>query len=875
MSTLQPSPNPFPRFRFRIRPWGVASIGLMLVATIALVACMQTSDRRISTPEAQPGSAAAPDAVVVEALRAKRRDLLDMRDKPQDQPEEAHEFFLEQRLSEDVPEYPVDDILALHADLREQAARRGGGPGPGGILGWSGLGPGNIGGRTRALVIDPNDPDTLIAAGVTGGIWKSVDAGANWYAVDDAMASLAVCALVMDPNDSSIVYAGTGEGTFSSNSSWRGAGIFKSTDGGETWTQLPGTVSGVPTGAFNYVNRIRISPTDSSRLYAATRTGVWRSLDAGNTWSVVLRNPNYLTGTPATNGCIVGCNEIVIRPDSNPDILFASFGSFQADGLYRSTDGGDTWLQYGVPTNQGRCTLAFAPSNPNVLYLLMADNGLGGQLGRVVTLFRSVDGGSTFESRPDFNHKFSEWLLSYASIALGCIESPVIYSQGWHDNALAVDPTNANVVWVGGIDLYRSDNGGRTFGLSHYWMFGRTVPPPDNYMHVDQHLVVFHPDYDGASNQTMYVANDGGIWRTTNARAATSQEECPIEGRTAFDDPQTGPPMEVAWENLNNHYETTQFYHGDVGRDGSDVFSGGAQDNGTARADSTGTPNAWRDVFGGDGGYVAIDPTDSQTMYVETQFFPRIFKSTDGGVTFSDANNGITDTDGLFIVPFTMDPSNPDTLWTGGRRPWRTQDGAELWEVAGPNWDGPDAISAIAVSPSNPDVVYMGFNNGYVVRTTNGTAPSPTWEIFVNGLLPAYVSSVAVHPTNPNTAYITYSTFGVPHLLRTTNGGQSWVPVVGGDGGALPDLPAHWIAIRPCDPSQLYVATELGVFASDDGGQSFLPSNLGIPNTIVETLAFPDDDRLVAFTYGRGAHITELAPCAARTAPAGGPASVR
>lgn len=779
-----------------------------------------------------------------------------------DAPGEAQAFFLAQRLSETMSEYPVARVERLRRQLVDYQRGVAPGTGPAGILGWEDVGPGNIGGRTRSLVIDPNDPTILYAGGVTGGIWKSTDEGASWRVIDDTLPNLAIGCITMDPTDSSILYAGTGEGTFPSSSEYTGRGIYKSTDAGETWSVLPGTVSGVPPGAFAYVNKIRISPNDSNRLYAATRSGVWVSTDAGGTWSVALRNPRVLGGGgPATIGCAVGCTDLAIRPDSNPDQLFAAFGSFEADGLYRSDDAGATWLQYGVPVNQGRMTLAFAPSNPNVLYLLMADNGLGPQLGRIVSLFRSTDGGATFDSRPDPAHKFSPWLLSYASIALGCFEAEQIYSQGWHDNIVRVDPLDPDRVWVGGIDLYRSDDGGRTFGLSHYWFYSRIPETPPFQMHVDQHEVVFHPDYDGVTNQVMYVGNDGGIYRTDNARAATSQEECPVVRAREFDNAVAGPPPQLRWENLNNTYQVTQFYHGDVARDGTFRFIGGAQDQGTSRGDSTDPDAEWQEIFGGDGGYVQIDPQDRDTIYVETQFFPRIYKTVDGGTTWADANNGITDTDGLFITPFAMDPSQPTTLWTGGNRPWRTQNGAASWTAAGPNLPSAATISAIAVAPTSSDVVYLGFTNGYVARTTNGTSPSPTWQVFAGALpIGAWVSSIAVDPTDADIAYATYSTFGTAHVMRTTNGGLTWTRRDTG----VPDIPAHWLAIRPCDTTQLYLGTELGVFASDDAGATWLPSGLGIPNTIVEALAFPDDDSLVAFTYGRSAHRTELAPCEAR-----------
>ncbi len=833
----------------RVEPSGAS--GTVLLAPVALAALLAGC----AAPDGAPGAedpATAPGRAALERGLAERGEE---GGEPFNQPQERAAFFLEQRLPRGERDYPWEHVLrerdAIRARERELARRPEAAPAVGDLRAWDWIGPGNVGGRTRAIVVDPSNPSTMYAAGVAGGVWKSLDAGGSWSPADDMLDNLAVSALAIDPVDPNVLYAGTGEGYYLSNVFVRGMGVFKSVDAGATWSQLAGTVSGVPDGAFDYVNKVRISPNDRDRIYAATRTGVWCSLDGGATWSVVLGNPAYVPGPYESNGSLVGCTDLVVRGDRDPDVLFAAFGSVQADGLFRSLDGGDTWVTYSVPANQGRMTLALAPGDNDVLYVLMADNGSGGALGQLVNLYRSGDGGNTFTGQVDLGSLAGPWLLSNLTLATGCLDYPV-YSQGWYDNIVAVDPVDADVVWVGGIDLFRSDDAGVNFGIASYWFLEQVAPGAPQYVHADQHEIVFHPHYDGAGNQTMYVGNDGGIFRTDNARAATSLEDCPLPG--------TLPLPQIAWQSLNSNYGVTQFYHGDAGRN-VDLFVGGAQDNGTNRARSASSINAWDTIFGGDGGYVAIDPTDPDTMYVEFQDFPSIQKSVDGGDTFVEATNGITDTEALFITPFAMNPADPQTLWTGGRRPWRTQDGAASWQVAGPDLPGPDRISAIAVAPSRSDVVYLGFTNGFVARTTNGTSPAPTWQVFTQGLVGAFVSSVAVDPYDPDTAYATYSTFGVPHVLRTTNGGQSWLALDGSGQGGLPDLPAHWIAVRPCDPQQLYVGTELGLFASDDGGATWVPANPGLPLTVVESLDFRDPDRLVAFTHGRGAYVALLDPC--------------
>ncbi|MFH1419953.1 MAG: hypothetical protein ABII12_16895, partial [Planctomycetota bacterium] len=560
-------------------------LGLVCLASVLILGLTQGCLRRspgISTDEtlALSEESPRPSLAMLRAGRAamqrKYAKLETKGPKRFDQPQEAWNFCLQQRLGSGQTSLPLEHLRVELDKIRAretlQANPRDGGSLPGDVQGWNALGPGNIGGRTRAIVFDPQNPDIMYAAGVAGGIWKSTNGGVEWAVTDDLMLNLAVSTIAIDPSNSNILYAGTGEGFLGGRPGVQGLGIFKSTDAGATWAQLAGTVTGVPEGAFHYVNKLVISPNDPTRVYAATRFGVWRSLDAGQTWSAVLSNPYYISGSQTTNGCQLGCTDLAVRTDRNPDVLFAAFGSSQKDGLYRSDDGGDTWLEYTTASYQGRMTIAIAPSDNDVIYLAMADNGGLSGYGRLVSVFRADDG-VNFSSVLDFNHPFSPWLFSYLSIATGCYEHPVIYSQGWYDNIIAVDPVDPTIVWVGGINVFRSDDGGQTFGLAGYWFYYLMDPPPPTQIHPDQHAIVFHPDYDGTTNQVVYVGNDGGLFRTTNARAATSQEECPIG-------PDPGPPPDIVWENMNNGYGVTQFYHGDSARD-ADMFVGGAQDNGT------------------------------------------------------------------------------------------------------------------------------------------------------------------------------------------------------------------------------------------------------------------------------------------------------
>lgn len=815
---------------------------------LALAGGCSTHTDQVSHQEA-PVVSEADRAQMIARLERKAEKFETRGPKRFDKPQEAMDFFMAQRLGEGMTEYPMTHLESTAAEIRDRAALQRGGN-PGGISQWEPLGPGNIGGRTRGLAIDPVNPDVMYAGGVAGGVWKSTDAGGSWTPTGDTLINLAVTTIAIDPSNTNIIYAGTGEGFFNGDSV-RGLGIFKSLDAGATWTRLGSTAS----SDFFYVNHIELNPDNPNRVFAATRSGVWRSSNGGSNFENVLANPFANGSSPSSNGSSAGATDLDIQPGSSPEVILAAFGSFTNDGLFRSADGGNTWNEVGTASdlnvfNQGRMTVEFAPSQPNVAYVAMADNGAGNETGRLVNIFRSTDGGVTWQARANTGAGFNGLLFSNVPFASGCFGSQ-FFSQGWYDNTLAVDPVDSDVIWVGGVDLFRSDNGGQSFGLASYWYFSPTDP---NYVHADQHVLVFHPDYNGTTNQTLFSGSDGGIARTNNARASVSQNDCPTNGGS-------GPLPGVNWSQLNNGYAVTQFYHGDAATT-IDRYVGGTQDNGTLRGNSRNDAQPWDRIIGGDGGYAAIDPTNPNVIYGETQNFPTIRKSTNGGASFSSATNGITDDDGLFITPFIMDQSNPDILWTGGNRPWRTVNAAGSWQLAGPDFNGPARLSAIGIAPSNSNVVYLGYEDGYVVRSTNALAASPTWTIQGNGNgLPAeqgFISWVAVDPNDPDTAYATSSTFGIAQIYKTTNGGTSWSAIDSISAANVPDIPVHCIAIRPSNPQQLYAGTELGVFASDNGGASWQPANAGLANTVVETLDFVNDTTLVAFTHGRSAFITEI-----------------
>jgi hypothetical protein len=307
----------------------------------------------------------------------------------------------------------------------------------------------------------------------------------------------------------------------------------------------------------------------------------------------------------------------------------------------------------------------------------------------------------------------------------------------------------------------------------------------------------------------------------------------------------------TAWVPLNHNYGVTQFYHGQPFPDGSTYF-GGTQDNGTVMGNDGAGHDGWRELLGGDGGYVAVDPNNPNVLYAENTGLS-IAKSVNGGGAWRRMVLGIIDPDSLFIAPFVMDPGNSQRLWTGGTFLWRTDNGAERWTKASAQLVPNDAVvSAIAVSPLSSNRVLAGSAMGGIFRTTSGTTTDAATAWASVQPRQGFVSSLAFDPRNENTAYATYSNFGGVHVWKTIDGGATWSPLDGSGAGHLPDIPAHSIVVDPNSSSRLYLGTDLGVFVSADGGATWAVENTGFANVVTESLAIQGRN-LFAFTHGRGA----------------------
>lgn len=648
---------------------------------------------------------------------------------------------------------------------------------------WYEFGPRNIAGRSRCLWINPGNSNHLIAGGVAGGLWRSTSAGSTWEPIGDFMGNQAFSCLAGAPTVPGTLYAGTGEG-YGNVGARPGAGIWKSTDSGATWTRL------LATAAWPYINRISVSPANPSWVLAATNGGIYRSSDAGTTWSQVYTAVSYQVGFCPNDGTRVMA---AVNPGGGR--------------ILTSNDAGLTWT-VRAPAFAGRVEFAWTNFPAGTAYLV-ADNTTS------ANVWRSTDYGFTWTQRNT---------------------TPVPGQQWWFDAAVWIDPTDSNSVLVGGQWILRSTDGGATF--TSISISGANTEQP----HADIHQFVAAPGF-GATNRTLYVCTDGGVYVTQNPSTAST----------------TG-----GWSRRDTEMRTTQFY-GVAGHGQTFRISGGAQDNNWLTITPFTTTAV--ETAQGDGGYVAMDPTDDNYIYGETQLM-RVRRSTDGGATSTVINAAIpgVGTSGIsnFIAPLVLDPNDNRRLYVGGMDLWRTNDAraaTPIWTSARPAATQP--ISAIAIAPGNANLVWLGYNNGQVWKTTNGTAATPTWTAVddngaTNPLPNRYVTRILIDRTDHNRVFVAFGGY-LDGLYRTQDGGNTFGLAVGTAPTKIPAVPVHGIAQHPALADHFYVGTDVGVWASADRGATWSTQNDGPSDAPVDEVVFMHhSNRLLAGTYGRGIFMAEV-----------------
>ncbi len=732
---------------------------------------------------------------------------------------------------------------------------------------WTQRGPYNIGGRTRALVIDVNDENTLLAGGVNGGMWKSTDGGASWTETTSSGDIQSVTCVVQDTRigKTNDWYYGTGEFTlfpegivntatsgigFDSSLMFLGNGIFKSTDDGNSWSVLPSTTTpdGISSSAFSVVYNIVTNPANSNQdeILAATWSGIMRSTDGGATWDTTLPN-------------LFGLYSNISVTSKGVFYAALNYGSFPLiGGIFRSTDGVN-WTDItpnNFPINTNQTAIAVSPSDENVIYFL-SDTSSGITDGHILWKYTYLSGdgsgsGGSWEDR-------SANLPSYGYF-------PDFDSQYGYALSIAVKPDDENTVFIGEINLYRSTDGFATSSNTTVLNDTSEATLQFNTDHADHHAIVFPRSNSGV----MYVGGDGGVFKTNNDMDS--------------------PPV---WTSLNNGYYTTQFYSVAINHTTTDnIIIAGSQDNGTIFTNSSSISSSWKGIYGGDGTFCYISD-DGSSYYVSHQFgnIGRVLLDNSGNIISSGAiypplgNSGQI----ALLEPFVLDPNDNKVIYyVQGDYIWRNSDVTAIplngqqtstninWTELNNTSTSGSNISAIGISKTPANRIYYGTEDGKIFRLDNASSANSTpVDIYSNKGLPsgAYVICIAVDQNDGDNAIACFSNYWVKSLFYTTDAGNTWTSISGnleqypdgsGDGPST-----RWVKILPVNGSNIYfVGTSTGVYSTTTlNGDKTVWAQEGantIGNSVVDAIdARSTDGLVVVATHGKGiftTHVNATAP---------------
>lgn len=728
-------------------------------------------------------------------------------------------------------------------------------------------GPVNLGGRTRAIAIDVTNENIYFAGSVNGGLWRSIDAGANWTLVSSLNHNPAITSLAQDtrPGHTNVWYYSTGEGVGASAGAsgayYLGNGVYKSVDGGLTWNVLSSTSTGTPQSfdaTFDLTFKIVTDPSDlvNDVVYLACYGTVYRSVNGGSTWSLQRGstvNYSYFSDVDVTSTGIA-----YVTLDSDGD----------QRGIWRR-DPVAGWFAITPPgwdtSTFGRVVLDINPSNENEVYFLgetpnmgkMTTNWKGDPEWNSLWKYTYISGNGTGAG--------GSWVDLSANLPDNGSQLGKFNTQGGYDLLVAVHPADPNVVIIGGTNLFRSSDGftstANTASIGGYDSLA-TIPFYDNYPnhHSDQHGLVFIP----SDPDKVFQSNDGGLVFTNNIRSSP-----------------------VVWQDLNTGYITSQFYTVaiDHATSGNDIIIGGTQDNGTWFTNTTNPLVPWTHPGLGDGAHCAVD-NGHQNYYMSRQ------EGKVGKYSLDAAGNAIgfrrIDPIGgsnyLFINPFILDPNNTNRMYlAAGTKIWRN-DSLDIipltgeWDTLSTGWfQFPDTItttgarvSCMAMSPSLSSRLYVGTSRRTILKIDNPDSTTPLMTIISSSTFDSlgYVNCIAVDPNDADKLIAVFSNYSMYSLYYSTDAGMNWTKTGGNleanatGSGNGPSI--RWVTIAPTATGNVYLAgTSIGLFATNAlNGLTTVWTHIAtneIGNIVVDMMDFRSSDGFLAIsTHGAGMYSTNL-----------------
>ena len=656
---------------------------------------------------------------------------------------------------------------------------------------WSELGPNAIPtngtsqpngiGRVNDIAFHPTDSSIIWVGAPAGGLWKSTNGGISWVVKTDNLPTLGVSSILIDGSNTNKMYIGTGDRDAGDS---EGKGVYFSNNGGDTWVSKNNGIGN------KTVNKLIMKSSNHNEILAATNAGIYKTTNGGATWYLKSINANF--------------KDIVYSP-TNSNIIYATKASSAGAVFYRSMNGGNTWTLSGVglPINAYRMSIGVSVGS-SVIYVVAANsNGFIG-------IYSSGNGGLSFSLKSSTPN-----ILGYS------ITGNDNASQAWYDLAIEVDPVHADTLYVGGVNTWKSTDGGVTWSIVGHWVGNASVAA----VHADQHCLKISP-----ITGDLYNGNDGGIYKTSDYGSS--------------------------WTDISSNLAISQIYKIGQSKFNSNQIIAGFQDNGTAILDGA----TWSTEIGGDGMECIIDPTNATYMY-GSLYYGEILRSNNGGTSFStiadSAVNGITEY-GAWITPYCLKEGSPSTMFIGYDNVWRSTN-VNASNANSISWTKISSLGSgaklrvVENSPADNNILYISRGNSFY-RCDNVNASSPTWTT-LNGP-GGIITDIEAHPSSSNIVYVTAGT----NVYKSVNKGLSWVSI----SGNLPTVTMNCLVYDTTSVEGLYVGTDVGVYYKDSLLSNWVNYSSGMPSAPLVTeleiyySSTAMNSRITASTYGRGVWQSDL-----------------
>lgn len=625
-------------------------------------------------------------------------------------------------------------------------------------------------GRINSLAFHPTNSNIIYAGTSGGGLWQSNDGGSTWFTNTDNLATLGVSSILIHPTSPERIYIATGDGDGGDNYS---VGVLLSLDGGVTFST---TGLNWNTSDTDLIRKLLFDPSNTDVILAATSIGIYRTIDKGVSWSLV-QGGDF--------------DDIEANPTAGSNVFYAC-----AQGsIYKSTNGGASWTLKQTIAGTNRIALGVSPANATYVYALCSKSSNSGYNG----LYRSTDSGDTYVARSTTPNLLG-WNLTGNDTG----------GQGGYDLVVAVDPLNAEKVFTGGVNTWKSSDGGVNWTISTMWYGVSGVAE----VHADKHALEWQ------NSTTLWQGNDGGVYKTTDGG--------------------------VSWLHKGSGIVNSQMYKLGLSQADGKVMTG-LQDNGSKLKQTAGS---WSDALGGDGMECAVQQNDGQVLY-GSLYNGDFNRSINGGSSWQNISDNVPGApSGAWVTPFEIDPMMPTTIYAAYQQVYKSTDKGDSWTSIG-NPSSGSTLNLLKIAPSNSSYIYAARSNGNIWRTTNG---GTTWTALASpGNNLAYL---AIHPNDANTLWAVRQNYtSGSKVYKSTNGGTTWTNI----SGNLPNIPANCIIYQNGSQDGVYVGMDVGIYYRDNTLADWVLFNAGLPNVEVTELEIDyDENKIFAATYGRGLWSSDL-----------------